>query len=122
MMCLFNLCEFYNLIIGAIAGGIIGLLMVIYYERLVNKRKVKELENFFKPLESKDENTFDWTCFNIKGREKSEENGSKANIKYIKGSQLEIRVKEEGGTIWLGQITMTDHARGSLTFTYPKKI
>lgn len=120
-MCVFNLCEFYNLLIGAVVGGIIGLIMVVIYEKLVNKRKMKELENFFKPLESKDENTFDWTNYNIEGREKSVENGSKANIKYIKGNQLEIRVKEPGGDIWLGQITMTDHARGSLTFTYPGK-
>jgi hypothetical protein len=117
-MCIFNICEFYNLIISAIVGGIIGLIMVIIYERLVNRRKMKEWENYFIPLESKDENTFDWICYDIKGRENSRENGSLANIKYIKGSQLEIRVKEPGGNIWLGQITMTDHARGSLTFNY----
>jgi len=117
-MCVFSLCEFYNLIISAIVGGVIGLMMVIIYERLVNKRKMKEWANFFKPLESKGKSTFDWTCYDIKGRDMSQENGSFANIKYVKGNQLELRVKEPGGNTWLGQITMTDHARGSLTFTY----
>ena len=121
-MCVFNLCEFYNLIIGSIVGGVVGLLLVIFYEKiLVDGRKRKKLEKHFKPLESNDQNTFDWTCFDIEGREKAKPNGSMAKIKYLGENTLEIEVKESDESIWVGYITMTDLARGSLTFSYPGK-
>lgn len=121
-MCIWDLCEFNNLILGSIVGGIVGILLVIYYESLVHKREQKRLENFFKPLESTDAKTFDWICYNISGRDRSQPNGSMANIKYLGGYNLEIKVQEaNGGPIWLGYITMTDLARGSLTFNYPGK-
>lgn len=120
-MCIFDLCEFYNLLIGGLIGAVIGLIMVRWYERRAAKRQALDRKKMFKPLESKDENTFDWICYNIQGREQSVENGSTANLRYIEGNKLEIRVKETGGSIWVGQITMLDNTRGSLTFTYPGK-
>lgn len=44
-----------------------------------------------------------------------------ANIRYLGDHTLEIKVKEKDGPIWVGHITMTDLARGSLTFNYPGK-
>src|SRR5687768_14957373 len=94
----FDLYEFYNLIAGSILGGIIGLLLVIFYDKcIVEKRRKKKLKDFFMPLQSRDPNTFDWTCFDISGREKSEPNGSMANIKYLDDHTLEIRLKEKDG-------------------------
>jgi hypothetical protein len=120
-MCVFELCEFYNLIIGSIIGGVVGLLLVIYYEKKIERKKRRKLEKHFKPLESEDANTFDWTCFKIEGRDMSTPNGSMAKIKYLGDHKLEIEVKENNGSIWIGHITMTDLVSGSLTFTYQGK-
>jgi hypothetical protein len=120
-MCIFDLCEFNNLIIGSIVGGLVGLVLVIIYEWLVNKRRMNDLARHFQPLESRNQDTFDWTCFDINGRERSKANGSMASVKYLTGHQLEIRVKEPNGSTWVGQITMTDKARGLLTFNYVGK-
>ena len=121
MLCNFDLCEFYNVVLGGLLIGIITSFLFVWLTRLIHSYNFKAR---YKYLESVN-NDFDWIAYDMKkSNERLREdcpNGSKANIKVVNGKiniKLEQQKESDSVRTWEGEIIIQQPNFGVIIYKY----
>ena len=119
MLCNFELCEFYNVVLG---GLLIGLITSFVFIWLTNSFKHISFNRLYNHLNSSNDQ-FDWIAYSMKnedGRVREDQpNGSKVNLKIKKG-KIYIRLQHDNRE-WKGELIMHHNNFGIVTFKYIDK-
>jgi len=119
MLCNFDFCEFYNVVLGGLLIGIVTSFVFIWLTNLLKQFNFRRQYNHLESVSDK----FDWIAYSMKKEEgrvrEDQPNGSKVNLK-IKKDKIYIRL-QHGNREWKGEIIMHQNHFGVVTYRYIDK-
>lgn len=118
MKCDFDICEFYNMLIGGLLVGIVASFIFVWLTELIRTRKFNKR---YKHLCSSTNNEFDWVAYSMRednGRIRNDNpNGSVMNLQ-IQKDRIFIKVKQIGNRISNGELVISSFDYGVVTYKY----
>jgi hypothetical protein len=118
MNCIFDICEFNNIILGGIVIGIITSFLFVWLTQHI--QRLRFIRNY-SHLQSRPNDAFDWKAYSMKeedGRIRQENpNGSLVNIQLMKG-QIYLNLKQPDSKKWIGELKFDSFGFGMVTFKY----
>ena len=118
MICNFNWCEFYNVVLGGIVTGIIASFLVVW---LTNQIHTCKFRKRYGHLNSNPKGAFDWTAYSMrkdKGNVREDApNGSVLNI-HILQDRIKLTLRQIDNREWEGELRIENYDYGLVTYKY----
>jgi hypothetical protein len=118
MKCVFDICEFYNMLIGGLVIGIIASFIFVWLTEAI---RIYKFNKRYRHLQSKLRIDYDWIAYSMRddnGRIREDEpNGSVMNL-VVRGDRIFIKVKQKGDRISVGELVVSSFDFGVITYKY----